>query len=165
MVSFEAPIDNHELLRPVRAYQQMTTHDQIRKRVTKLHKTGHTASQIAQCLNQEGYSPPRRNNPFRKEHVWPLLRRYGLTQPRDVVELAPHEWSISDLAQKLAVPISRLRNWATKGWVHARQTPIQGRWILWANPQDLKRLTQLTASSKLGVPSHPAKLTTPHLKK
>jgi DNA invertase Pin-like site-specific DNA recombinase len=150
-----------ELIRPVRSYEGMTSGDQLRQRVTELRRAGRTASQIAAVLNEEGFSPPRRCNPFSKEQVWQLLARLGLTKTLDMVELAPHEWRLSVLAKSLGVPILRVRDWAKKGWVHARQTPTQGLWIVWADRDELQRLRSLTARSKWGVQSHPVELTTP----
>lgn len=161
----EALTSQHELLRVVQTYQQMTTGDQLRQRITELHAAGHTASQIAATLQQEGYSPPHRKKPYSKEQIWQLLSRFGLTTPREVVELQPHEWKLSTLAQALGVPILRLRDWAHKGWAHARQTPAQGLWIVWADPPEMDRLTQLAAVSKHGVQRYPPEFTTPGPKK
>jgi hypothetical protein len=145
----------------VLSYGRMTNGDELRQRVTQLRREGESAAQIAATLNQEGFSPPRRCNPFSKEQVWQLLARYGLTTKLDVVQLGPYEWRLSALAKSLGVPNLRLRNWAQKGWVHARQTPTQALWIVWADPDDLQRLRSLTARSKWGVQSHPLELTTP----
>jgi hypothetical protein len=151
----------HELLRPVRSYQQLAAAGQLRQRVTELRQAGNTAQQIALQLSQEGYSPPRRDNPFSKEQVWLLLRRNGLTKTRDAVQLASHEWKLPKLAKHLNVSIKRLRHWAHKGWMHTRQTPTQGLWIAWADADEIERLRRLTARSKHGVCGHPVDLTTP----
>ena len=105
----------HELLRPVKSYEQLAAVDQLRRRVTELRQSGSSAQQIARQLRQEGYSPPRRGNPFSKEQVWLLLRRYGLTKMLDPVQLGLHEWKLPTLAKHLGVPIKRLRYWARKG--------------------------------------------------
>jgi DNA-binding transcriptional MerR regulator len=151
----------HEFLRPVQSYRHMAAAGQLRQRVTELRQAGSTAKQIAQRLNEEGYSPPQRCGPFSKEQVWKLLKRYGLTKRLDPVQLTSHEWKLPKLAKRLGVPIKRLRYWVHKGWVHARQTPTQGLWIAWADAEELARLQRLTARSKHGVCGHPAELTTP----
>jgi DNA invertase Pin-like site-specific DNA recombinase len=151
----------HEFLRPVGSYQRLAAVGQLRQRVTELRGAGNTCQQIAQRLNEEGYSPPQRCNPFSREQVWLLLRRYGLTKKLDAVQLAPHEWKLPQLATLLGVPIVRMRYWAHKGWVHARQTPTQGLWIAWADADEVERLRRLTARSKHGVCGHPPDLTTP----
>lgn len=157
----EGFISQHELLRPVRSYQQLAAVGQLRQRVTELHHAGNTTQQIAQRLSQEGYSPPQRCNPFSKEQVWRLLKCYGLTKTLDPVQLAPQEWRLPRLAQHLGVPIKRLRYWARKGWLHVRRTPTQGLWIAWADADEIERLRSLTARSKHGVCGHPSELTTP----
>jgi DNA invertase Pin-like site-specific DNA recombinase len=154
-------ISQHELLRPVRSYQDLSAGAQLCQRVRELHQDGQTAKQIAQRLNEEGYSPPRRCNPFRKEQVSQLLRRLGVTKRLDIVQLGPNEWKASVLARQLCVPIRRFRTWARHGWVHGRQSPTQGLWIVWADADEIERLRRLAARSKHGVCSHPAELTTP----
>jgi DNA invertase Pin-like site-specific DNA recombinase len=151
----------HELLRPVRSYQQLAAVDQLRQRVTELRQAGNSARQIAQRLNHEGYSPPQRCNPFSKEQVWKLLKRSGLTKKLDAVQLSSDEWKLPNLAKHLGVPIKRMRYWAQNGWLHARRTPTQGLWIAWADADEIERLRRLTARSKHGVCGHPAELTTP----
>jgi DNA-binding transcriptional MerR regulator len=151
----------HELLRPVRSYQQLGGVEQLRERIVELRSQGRTCKQIAEQLNQEGYSPPQRCNPFSREQIWALLRHYGLTKPRDVVQLGSQEWKLTHLGKLLGVPKVRMRYWAHKGWLHARQTPVQGLWIVWADADEIERLRRLTARSKHGVCGHPPELTTP----
>jgi hypothetical protein len=154
-------ISQHELLRPVRSYKQLAAADQLRQRVIELRRAGSTSQQIAERLNQEGYSPPHRRTPFRREQVWKLLKTYGLTGKLDIVQLGSHEWKLPALARHLGVPIKRLRYWARKGWVNTRRTPTQGLWIAWADADEIERLGRLTACSKHGVCFHPPDLTTP----
>lgn len=151
----------HELLRPVQTYQQLAGASQLHQRVIELRHAGNTAKQIAERLHQEGYSPPQRCGPFRKEQVWKLLKQNGLTKKLDPVQFSLHEWRLPELAKQLGVPRQRLRDWAHKGWVHARQTPTQGLWIIWADVDEMERLRRLTARSKHGVCGHPAELTIP----
>jgi DNA invertase Pin-like site-specific DNA recombinase len=154
-------VSRHELLRPMKSYQGTATGEQIRERVTQLRQAGCTAKQIAEQFTQENILPPRRCNPYSTVQIWQLLQRYGLTKKLDAVQLAPDEWKLSALAKHLNVPILRLRNWSSKGWVHARQTPTQGLWIAWADADDLDRLRRLAAASKHGVSRHSLELTTP----
>jgi DNA invertase Pin-like site-specific DNA recombinase len=151
----------HALLRPVQSYENMATAENLRERITELRQAKNSARQIARQLNQEGYAPPRRENPFSREQVWLLLRRYGLTKRQDVVSLEEHEWRLPQLARCLGVPVKRLQYWTRKGWTHARQTPTQRLWIIWADADELQRLHRLTARSKHGVCGHPIELTTP----
>ena len=55
----------------------------------------------------------------------------------------------------------KLRDWATRGWVHARQTPVQGNWILWADTDEVSRLRELLYQSCRGVNAYTSELKTP----
>ena len=58
--------------------------------------------------------------------------------------LATNEWWCTDLARHLNLPQPTLYSWLRRGWVHARQLPVAGgRWILWADAEELDRLRQL----------------------
>ena len=50
----------HEVVRPVRSYEQLRDFDKLMDRIVALRHEGHTAAQIADCLNREGFSPPKR---------------------------------------------------------------------------------------------------------
>ena len=58
--------------------------------------------------------------------------------------LAADEWWFTDLARRLNLPQPTLYSWLRRGWVHARQLPVAGgRWILWADAEEVDRLRQL----------------------
>ena len=59
----------------------------------------------------------------------------------------------------------KLREWVTQGWLHGWQPVTEGRWIVWADAAELKRLKKLRARSKRGVRAHPAELITPKSRK
>jgi hypothetical protein len=61
----------------------------------------------------------------------------------------------------LAIDAAKLRAWAQRGWIHARQAPVYGHWILWANQEELRRLRDLKRHSTPGVSAHPTALTQP----
>jgi len=151
----------HEFARPVQSFEQLREGDRLRERIVALKHEGLTAAAIAKKLNQEGFVPPRRCNPFSKEQIWQLLCQYGLTQKLDFGALAADEWRLGDLAKALTVSTQKLRDWVRKGWAHGRQTPAQCLWIIWADATEIARLRQLQACSKLGNVSYPSELTTP----
>jgi hypothetical protein len=152
----------HTILRPVRTFRQLRDYKSLLDRLKQLRRAGRTAAQIAEQLNQEGFTPPRRRGKFIKESVRQLLSRYGLSNERhEEGQLGTHEWWLPDLAQTLAVSPGTLRWWARHGWLRARQTPAQGLWIVYADPKEMKRLRKLAARSCRGTNTHPAKLTTP----
>jgi len=64
--------------------------------------------------------------------------------------LGKHEWWLSDLADELQTTRSKLQEWALRGWVLGRKTPVQGCWILWADKDELRRLRALIEKSRPG---------------
>jgi DNA invertase Pin-like site-specific DNA recombinase len=155
----------HEVIRPVRSQRQLRDGDRLQQRVTELHGQGQTAAVIAATLTAEGFSPPRRCGPYSKEQVWQLVYRYGLAKKCEQEELSKDEWLLPKLASNLKLSHRKLRDWVTRKWCHARQTPTQGLWIVWADSQELNRLRSLTALSVRGKSSYTAQLTTPKKRK
>ena len=152
----------HEVVRPVRSYEQLRDFDKLMDRIATLRHEGHTAAQIADCLNREGFSPPKRCGEFYPELVRQLLMRRGLANERTYADqLGPHEWWLPKLAEAIPVSAGKLADWARRGWVHSRKTPAQRLWVLWADKQEVKRLRKLAALSHRGVVEYPAELTTP----
>lgn len=156
-------VSRHEIVRPVATYAQLRDGDRLRERVVELRRAGGTAATIAEALNAEGFSPPKCRGPFTKPIVWQLLVRRGLVgnERTHGEPLGPHEWWLVDLACKLQVNSLKLRDWICRGWVTARQTPVQGYWIAWADELELDRLRELAARSHRGRTGYPSGLTTP----
>jgi hypothetical protein len=153
----------HEFIRSVNAYTTLRDFNALMSRVTELRQQGKTSEEIAGRLNAEGFTPPKQHEGFNRRIVDHLLRRAGLIgRERSHDELlGDHEWWLTDLARKLQMCHEKLRNWATRGWVHSRQTPIQKSWILWADDDEVARLRRLVAESRPGKTCYPAELTTP----
>ena len=141
-------ISRHTLVRPVASYEQLDNYNQLIARILELRQEKKTAAQIASQLNHDGFRPPKRRATFNTDMVRQLLsRRLGaVRQPRAVESyvLAEGEWWFTDLARHLQIPQPTLYSWLRRGWVHGRQLPVaQGRWILWADAEELDRLRQL----------------------
>jgi hypothetical protein len=152
----------HEVVRPVRSYEQLRDLDKLLDRVVALRRQGCTAAHIAERLNAEGFSPPKRCGKFFPELVRQLLSRRGMANERTYADqLGPHEWWLPRLAQKILVSAGKLADWARRGWLQARRTPAQHLWILWADKQEVRRLRKLAAASHRGVVEYPPELTTP----
>ena len=153
----------HEIVRPVATYAQLRDFDQLMNRVVQLRKAGHAAPQIAERLNAEGFYPPKRSGQFTIPVIYQLLKRRALIgNERSHDELlGEDEWWLTDLARELAMSHMKLRDWANRGWLHSRQTPIQGRWILWADKDEVARLRQLLEQSRRGVNAYTSELKTP----
>ena len=152
----------HQVVRPVRQYAQLEGLEQLLDRIGQWRREGHSAAVIAGKLNEAGYRTPKRRREFTGEMVRQLLSRRGLANEKSMMDqLGPGEWWLAQLAEELGLSTLKLRDWVVQGWLHGRQTPAQGLWIVWADRDERKRLRQLKARSKRGAKFYPAALTTP----
>jgi DNA invertase Pin-like site-specific DNA recombinase len=153
----------HEIVRPVATYAQLRDFDRLMNRVVQLREAGHSAPQIAEHLNAEGFYPPKRSGQFTAPVIYQLLKRRALIgNERSHDELlGEDEWWLTDLARELAMSHLKLRDWANRGWLHSRKTPLQGRWILWADQDELVRLRKLLEQSRRGVNGYTSDLSSP----
>ena len=153
----------HESIRPVATYAQRRDFEPLLNRVVELREAGNTAPQIAEKLNAAGFYPPKRGGPFTPPVVYQLRKRRALLgNERSHDELlAANEWWLTDLARALKMSHLKLRDWAVRGWVQARKSPIQGFWIAWADAQEVARLHNVLSHSRRGVNSYTLTLTTP----
>lgn len=153
----------HEFIRPVMTYSQLRDFEALMDRLATLRDSGHTSPEIARKLNDEGFVPPKRRGPFNGPVIHQLLKRRGLIgNERSHDELlGEQEWWIADLARELKMSHLKLRDWAVRGWVHGRQTPIQGYWIIWADDDEVARLRDLLVKSQRGINHYTPDLTTP----
>ena len=156
----------HEIIRPVGTYAQLRDFESLMKRVAELREAGQAAPQIAEALNAEGFYPPHRHSPFTAPVVYQLLKRRGLIGNERMHDelLGPHEWWLTDLARELQMSHMKLRDWSIRGWVHCRQTPVQGYRILWADKDEIRRLRKILADSRRGVNEYTSELKTPKKK-
>ena len=139
---------HHALVRPVARYVQLDNYQQLMARILDLREQRLTAAQIAEQLNEEGYRPPKRRPTFNGGMIRQLLwRRVRPTKrPRVDESHVPdeNEWWITDLVRHLQIPYVTIYSWLRRGWVHGRQLPVAGgRWIIWADPDELERLRRL----------------------
>lgn len=157
----------HEIVRPVATYAQLSDFERLLDRVAELRAAGHVAPAIAATLNAEGFHPPKADGQFTTPIVYQLLKRRALIgNERTHNELlGEHEWWLTDLARELKMSHLKLRDWANRGWVHARRTPVQRRWILWADQDEVRRLRRLLADSRRGINAYSSKLKTPKPRK
>lgn len=156
-------VSQHQIERPVAEYHQMRDYDRLVERLGELQEAGHTAAQVAERLNQEGFHPTGRRKTFSAMIVRQLLSRWQLSGERqETVVLGPEEWWLSDLARKLKVSPATVRRWIARRWVHCRRSPQHGYHLLWADADELERLGRLRDHGRTypKIPSPPA-LTTP----
>ena len=144
-------VSRHWLRRPVAHYDQLSNYDQLKERVEALRGEGMTAPEIAAVLNREGFLPPKRRATYNSQMVRELVARWGLSswsrsQPDGGV-LGADEWWLNPLAMELGMPSVTLFSWLRRGWIEGRKLPggRLGRWVLWADAQELDRLRRLRA--------------------
>jgi DNA invertase Pin-like site-specific DNA recombinase len=161
-------VSEHEVTRPVRRYDQLRDIDRLMGRIVEMRSAERGASEIAEHLNREGFRPPKGRATFTAAMVRQLLSRRGLSDQdrgRKAAggSLGPHEWWLGDLARELRVPYSTLNHWRSRGWLHCRRLPgIQGRWIMWADDEELDRVRRLRAYPRAWSDDpYPPELTTP----
>lgn len=142
----------HEIVRPVRRYEHLRDLEPLLDRAQELRESEHTIRQIAEQLNAEGFHTPTGRGRIKGPMVTQLLQRRGvIADERENKELlGQHEWWLIDLADELKTTRHKLQEFAWRGWVHGRQTPVHGCWILWADKDELRRLRALIAKSRPG---------------
>jgi DNA invertase Pin-like site-specific DNA recombinase len=156
---------HHEVIRPVHRYEHLRDHDRLIGRLAEWRREGLTAGQIAARLNGEGFRAPKAPGGYNATSVRKLMSRRGLSDGGKVHgRLGKGEWWLSDLARELGMSDGKLRDWAARGWLHARRSSAHGLWIVWADDRERRRLLRLKARSRRGVVSHPTSATTPNAK-
>lgn len=160
---------HHELLRPVRRYDQTVDFERLRVRLSELKLAGKSYSEIATQLNLEGFRPAKQSKLFNTAIVGRLAKKLcrELTTSRNVgLELSQNEWRVKDLSKTLGIPRSTLQTWKDRGWLHViRQMPGRsGMNIYWADEYEIDRLRRLRKTRwHYGDPPLSKELTTPKL--
>lgn len=163
-------ISQHALTRPVQTYQQLSNYQELIARIEVLRAQRKTLSEIATTLNAEGFHPPKRAARFNKGIVCNLLReRRASTSSLSDDNLQHHlqadEWWLANLAAELKMPIATLHRWKKVGWINARKiAEAQGRWAVYADADELKRLCQLREAPRGWPRPYPTELITPKQK-
>ncbi len=153
----------HEIIRPVRRYEHLRDLEPLLDRAQELRASGQTINQIAEQLNTEGFHTPTGRGRIKGPMVNQLLQRRGVITDERANDglLSKHEWWLTDLADELQTTRSKLQEWALRGCVHGRKTPVQGCWILWADKDELRRLRALIEKSQPGKNRHASDLKRP----
>jgi DNA invertase Pin-like site-specific DNA recombinase len=165
-------ISEHEVLRPVRSYEQLVDYPRLCARVEQLRAEGKSMDRVAECLNAEGFRPPKRVERFTGGMVAGFLaRRYAKAGEaygqRVARELKQGEWLLGDLARHLGMPATTLHHWRKLGWVRARKLPVAGGlWAIRATGLERRRLARLRRYQQTKPNQEiPKELTTPYVAK
>jgi DNA invertase Pin-like site-specific DNA recombinase len=161
-------VTQHELVRTVQRYEQLADYPRMCQRIEELRVEGKSMDEVARCLNEEGFHPPKRVERFTGGMVSGFLaRKYkkGANKHSEQTAklLKKEEWLLGDLARHLGMPATTLHHWRKLGWVRARKLGVSGGlWAIWACGSERKRLARLRRHQDR-KPNHPipAELTTP----
>jgi hypothetical protein len=122
----------HRVIRPVSNAKALSTYTALVARVSELHHAGNDSAKIATILNREGWRPAKRCDAFSPSMVRHLLYSAApqeaarqLRVPK--VDREPDEWTIPELAEKLAVPGSTIYGWVRKGRLRSRAIAVASR--------------------------------------
>jgi DNA-binding transcriptional MerR regulator len=158
----------HHLSRPVARYAQLSTYQTLLQRIEVLRQAGQSVAQIAECLNQEGFAPPKRTTRFTAKMITRLLTQHHRQSPRqaatgEATALSSHEYWLTEVARQLNIPEAALHKWKRVGWVHTRKVAVTGwRVAIWADEDELEWLRRLHAYKRQWPePHYPRTLTTP----
>jgi DNA invertase Pin-like site-specific DNA recombinase len=161
-------VSRHTLARAVQSYDQLADYARLGARIADLRAQGRSMADVAECLNREGFHPPKRAERFSAAMVAGFLAKRGRSGPRPRAlsaagMLQKGEWLLSDLARELGMPAATLHSWRQLGWVQVRKLPVPGgHWAIWAAGPELKRLTRLRRYRRPRRDRPvPAELTTP----
>ena len=151
--------------RSVSRYQRLRDYQPLVERIIELRGAGHTAAQIAVCLNREGFHPPRRGRSFTRDMVYQMLARFRLTNPRPRwrADFQRDEWPAQRLAAALGISLMTVHRWIRREWLLGRRSSVAHRpWIAWADAAELDRLGRLRDYVRTGnCLSIPSSLTRP----
>ncbi len=147
----------HEIRRAVGKFEQLESAGEIRSRIIALKQQGHTHEAVARQLNAEQFHSTS-GGEFTSPIVSQLCRTFREEGYfKDETAVPSGHWRLSALAQKLGIPSATLSTWRRRGWIHAERR--SGRWILWADNEELQRLHQLADHSRIGLQPTPSHLT------
>lgn len=134
-----------KMVRPVARLEQLSYFPDLCRRIKKLAGEGMKGNEIAICLNNEGFRPPKRTEVFSAQAVRDLIQRLGLrcstAKKGKGIRLKKHEWLLPDLARETGIPSVTLYSWVRRGWVKSHfAMGARRRLVVWADEEELKRL-------------------------
>ncbi len=138
-------VTEHTVCRPVSRYDQQSDYPRLVRRLQELSGKKLSASEIAHCLNAEGFRPPKRTDHFTRDMVQRLTLQLGLTRRKrhgSQEGLGKDGYRPAGLAKKLGVKRDTVTRWMRVGWLNVRRDE-RGHRIIWADADELKRLRLL----------------------
>ena len=134
--------------RPVARLDQLSHYQELMARVKELQSQGYNAPDIANTLNVEGWSPPKRRKTYNAQMVRSLLSRQGLGtgthKQQHAVDMKrkAHEWTFKELAGQLQIPEPTLYAWMRRGQLKGRKVEVASRsiWLIHVNDREREQL-------------------------
>lgn len=151
---------HYEIRRAVGKFEQLESADEMRWRIVALKQQGYTHDAVARQLNAEQFHSTS-GGAFTAAIICQLCRKFRVegSWQDNAAATTSDQWKLSKLAKKLGIPSATLSTWRRRGWVHADHRG--GRWILWADQEELERLHRLVDHQRTGLQKTPPLLTTP----
>lgn len=148
------------VIRPVGKLEQLSYYSQLLERVQSLQRSGLTAGQIAQQLNDEKLHPARRRT-WNEEMVLQLCARLRRLQEQESAISAADpqktQWTLSELAHHLDMPDITLYTWLRRGWIRGQQRDDPHHtWVVDADPLEVSRLRALRNARRPQRQSQPS---------
>ena len=152
----------HEVIRPVKRYDQLRDYDRLKDRITELRRQDWKMADIAEQLNKEGLRTSR-GGYHNVDSVRQFIFRFE--QDTRLPDLPADEWWLHDLARELSIPWGTLNGWRRKRWLVGRKAKGVRRlcWVAWADAEELARLRRLR-DYESGNKPYPTELTTPKVR-
>jgi hypothetical protein len=149
---------HHEIRRAVGKFEQLEAANEIRSRIIALKQQGDTHEAVARQLNAERLHSTN-GGAFTCPIVSRLCRKFRAESYLQDAAATSDHWRLGQLAKQLGISSATLSTWRRRGWIHAdRQS---GRWILWADAEEIDRLRRLVAHARQRLQQTPTHLTTP----
>lgn len=128
--------------RPVGKLVQLQEHKKLLAEIHALRRTGHTANQIAEKLNADGWVTPTHRNQYNARLIHAMMARHGFVPrgPKAPLTDGPNDWTLAELANELSMPQVTLYGWMRRGWLKARR--VRGQWIVTADKDERSALRQ-----------------------
>jgi DNA invertase Pin-like site-specific DNA recombinase len=137
----------HTITRPVTRYCQQSDYPRLVARLRELCAGRDNSKAIAERLNAEGFSPPKRTRRFTGEMVRRLTAQLGLARRQrhgSTTGLGPDEYRPMGLARRLGISRDTVVRWRRAGWLCVRRDD-DGHYVIWADASEIRRLRELHA--------------------
>ena len=133
----------HAFTRPVRRFEQLQHFDKLLARITELRTRGATAQSIAEMLNAEGWTPPKKDC-FNAQMIRGLLKRRGLGTTRpiwsdNVPRQHDSEVTLQEYANRVGAHRQTVYGWLRRGQIKGRLANVGSQRIWLVNTANTSR--------------------------